>query len=275
VKHSKAYRRLIHLGYSGAVFLVALSFTIATARAQVLDNKGTEFIVAFLPNFTGGSSIELHLTSDVSTNATIQYPVNSPSFNTTVAVNPGSVTIVNLPTDAQSWLSNAVANNAVRITSQNEVVVYLINRLSFTSDAALALPIDTMNTEYIVATYNEAFNQSGFVVVAAFNNTTVMITPSNAADGGHPAGVPFNVVLNRGEGFMVTRPPSDLDGGLTGSIVTSDKPVGVTNGNGCTQVPIGTPACDHIFEVAQPTQSWGSDALAVNHRSQLKLVAVA
>jgi hypothetical protein len=46
--------------------------------------------------------------------------------------------------------------------------------------------------------------------------------------------------------------------------VTADKPVGVTNGNDCTQVPIGVTACDHVFEVAQPTQTWATSALVAN-----------
>jgi len=93
--------------------VLALLLTSTAARGQSLDNKGTDFIFAFLPNSTGDSAVELHLTSDVSTSATVEYPVNSPTFTSTVAVNPGSVTIVSLPTSAaNSWPFGTVANNA-------------------------------------------------------------------------------------------------------------------------------------------------------------------
>ena len=87
-------------------FAVVLAWTLAgsMAQAQGLDNKGTDFILAFLPNKSHRNNIELHLTSNVSTNVTVEYPVNSPTFSTTVAVNPGSVTIVALPVEAATAL---------------------------------------------------------------------------------------------------------------------------------------------------------------------------
>jgi hypothetical protein len=242
----------------------ALAVLMHGAISQAaLDNKGKEFIQSFLPNFSS-PAIQVHLTAEAPTMVTVEYPVNSPTFSTTVAVNPGAVTVVDLPPAAsQGWPTDVVANNAVHLVAPDEFVAYLINRAPFTSDAALALPLDVLNTEYIVSTYNEAFVAAMFVVTAAFDNTVVTITPSNPVQG-HPAGVPYTVLLDRGEGVMVRGTTTGTDGGLAGSIVTADKPVTVTNGNGCTQVPIGTAACDAIFEVAQPTQTWGKDALVVN-----------
>ncbi|PCI42202.1 MAG: hypothetical protein COB51_13270, partial [Moraxellaceae bacterium] len=123
-----------------------------------------------------------------------------------------------------------------------------------------ALPIDTMNTEYLVTDYNPAFFGSQFTVYAAFDNTTVTITPTTDLVG-RAAGVPFDVVLDRGEGYYGRGVSTLITNTLTGTEIVSDLPVGLVNGNGCTQVPLGTTACDHIFEVAQPVQSWGMSAL--------------
>lgn len=41
----------------------------------------------------------------------------------------------------------------------------MINRAQYTSDAALGLPVDTLNTEYIVMTYNEAFLSAQFAEI--------------------------------------------------------------------------------------------------------------
>ena len=245
--------------------LIALCMVFSTALAWgSVDNKGTDFIMAFNRNFSNPTGIELHLASDVSTNVTVHYPVNAPTFNTTVAVNPGAVTIVTLPnTAAQSWTANSVQNNAVRTFADDEFIVYMINRAPATSDAALGLPIDTMNTEYIVMDYNPRFLGAQFNVVAGFDNTTVTITPATALVG-RAAGVPFNVVLNRGEGYYGQGSSTAQANTLTGTIISADRPVGVTNGDGCTQVPTGVTACDHIFEVAQPVASWGMSALVAN-----------
>ena len=233
--------------------------------SAALDNKGTEFILAFIPNFDEAATIELHLTSDTPTDVTVEYPVNSPTFNTTVAVNPGDITIVTLPIGASSaWAADSVQNNAVHAFADEEFVAYLINRRDFSTDAALGLPLDTFNTEYIVATYDAAFIGGEFAVYAGFDNTTVTITPTNDLVG-RSAGVPFDVVLNRGEGYFARSASSaGASGSLAGTLVSADRPVGVVNGNGCTQVPFGTTACDHIFEVAQPVQSWGSTILVSN-----------
>jgi YVTN family beta-propeller protein len=238
--------------------LVAVVAGALPAAASV-DNKGTDFYVAFLTNLVDpGAGVELHLTADAPTTVTVQYPVNSPTFTTSVAVNPGAVTIVSIPSAAaQAWPQGTVANNAVRMSAPGEFVAYLINRAPFSSDAGLALPIDALNTEYVIATYGNGGPE--FAVVAPFDNTHVTITPKSNLTGGFTAGTPFTIQLNRGEGFL-----GASGGDLTGSTVIADRPVSVTNGVRCVNVPQGTAYCDHIFEVAQPVQSWGTRALVTN-----------
>ena len=87
---------------------------MTTATHAALDNKGTDFILSFLPQPLT-ENIELHLTSDVATDVTIEYPVNAPTFSTTVAVAPGTITTVPVPnTASSSWILDLVSNNAVR-----------------------------------------------------------------------------------------------------------------------------------------------------------------
>lgn len=239
----------------------AFSLAAAPASAQI-DNKGREFLMAFLPNTITPLGVELHLTGDVATTVTVQYPALNPTTTLNAQVTPGQVTIVTLPfAAAQQWVENAVGSNLVRAVSEQEFVAYMVNRAGFTSDAAVALPIDALNTEYLVADYNFNIGNAPpeFVVFAAFDDTTVTITPRNAMVG-HAAGVPFNVTLQRGQGFFGTAASASL----TGSTISANRPVGLTNGVECTNVPNAITACDHIFEVAQPVQSWGTRALVAN-----------
>ena len=50
--------------------LLATLLVSATAGAQTIDNKGTEFILAFIPNaFPQPQGIELHIAADTATEA--------------------------------------------------------------------------------------------------------------------------------------------------------------------------------------------------------------
>ncbi len=252
-------------------FAVILCFVFLNLNLKAIDNSGPEFILGFLPNYFGTSTIELHLTSDVATNVTVEYPVNSPTFTQTVAVSPGAVTIVSLPNSLQSsWNSirNVVgANNSVRAfsTDGRSFVCYMINIQTYTSDAALGLPVQSLNTDYIVASYRPLYSDgSSFVITALYDNTNITITPSTNLFGGRTAGVPFNITLNRGQGYYNTGTTAGISGDVTGTIITSDKPIQVTNGEKCTNVPPGYYACDHVFEVAHPIQSWGLSVPVAN-----------
>jgi len=243
------------------------------------DNNGDDFILGFIPNYDNSASLEFHVTSNVATDVTIQYPVNSPSFNETVSVSPGVITTVVVPTSAQTWPSGSVANNAVHAFADKEFTLYMVNKRQYSSDAALGLPVDVLDTDHIVMSYSPS---SEFLVVATEDNTTVTMVSSGSLDshsedtsvmtaplevGGISVSTelkssvlldftPLDVTLNRGEGFLVT------GGDLTGTRVHANKPVSVTNGNRC--VNIGPGACDHIFQVAPPVSSWGTTALVAD-----------
>ncbi len=68
---------------------------------------------------------------------------------------------------------------------------------------------------------------SSFSVVATEDNTLVTIVP--AADiVGHAAGIPFTVVLNKGQVYAAAAVSNLASGHPGGSIVTADKPIAVT-----------------------------------------------
>ena len=240
---------------------LVLMITLASISGA-LDNKGTEFILGFIPNGLGSKNVELQLTGDVATTVNIEYPLG---ITIEIAeVTPGSVTIVDLPVAASVWVADKVTPNLVRATAPDEFVTYMINRQSFSSDAALGLPVDTMNTEYVVMDYDTGPNgRPEFLVYAAFNDTTVTITP-NIALVGREAGTPFEVQLNKGEGYLALSATSSSTDSLTGSIVSASRPVGMTNGHECANIQTDITYCDHIFEVAQPVQTWGIEVGVAN-----------
>lgn len=257
------------LGLGGGLLRCAPDCNLDTGLCDAagfdIDNKGREFFLGFLRNFDAGATAALHLTSDVPTTVNVQYPAVSPSFVQNVAVNPGQVTIVNLPGSSHTgWPPGSVLNNAVRASTAEEFVVYLVNRRPFSTDAGMALPVDALGTSYIVTTYIGLI-RAQFLVVAPFDGTTVTVTPTTSVrlPGATVApGVPHEVTLNRGEGFRGEATFARTD--LTGTLIEADRPIAVINGNVCTNVPINVTFCDHIFEMAHPVRSWGLSALVTN-----------
>lgn len=252
--------------------LLLLAGAAPRLHAQNVDNRGKEFIMSFLPNdfsFRGTQPVtEIHLTGSSITTVTVEYPVNAPSFSETVDINPGEITIVEIPNASSlNWDIGSVDNNAVRAFSDDEFVVYMINRRPVISDAALALPKDALNTQYLVSTYQASEIQQDrgeFGVVAAFDNTTVEITPTKGLQGGYPAGIPFTIMLNKGEGFLGQSTTNGTGGDLTGTFIEASRPVSVSNGNLCGTVPPATNYCDHLFEFAHPLQTWGRTIPVMN-----------
>lgn len=263
---SKRFKAL--KGLNPLIWLItSFCFTFSTnSLAQQVDNKGTEFIISFTANFDGTGNVELHLTGDIPTEVTINYPMNSPTFIATENIIPGTVTIVQIPIAANnnSNFPDTIQDNAIHATAANEFVVYTVNRRPQSSDAALALPVDTMNTRYLVSSFNPRARGSQFAVYASQDNTEVTINPVNNMVG-RPANIPFMITLNRGQVYYGrSEATTGANGSLMGTSIIATRPVGVTNGNVCTHVPDNITACDHIYEVAQPVQSWGLSASAAN-----------
>jgi hypothetical protein len=263
------------LGLGAGILRCAPDCNLDTSQCAtanfVIDNKGREFFVGLMPNPLGAVTASVQLTSDVPTAVTVQYPVNTPSFQQTVQVMPGQVTVVNLPSGTHAgWNSGQVRNNAVRLSASDDFVTYLVNRAPFTSDAGMALPVDALGTSYIVTTYRGSQINGGdraqFLVIAPFDNTAVTITPAASVlmppGVAAPPNVPFQMTLNRGQGFRAEARLFATD--LTGSLIEANRPVAVLNGSLCANVPATTAFCDHIFEVAHPVASWGTQALVAN-----------
>ncbi len=245
--------------------LTLLSFGV---HAQSPDSKGTDFWITFPGNYTAGA-LTLFISGDESTTGTVAAP--GTGFSTTFSVTPGLVTSVVLPTGSLELnLSNTVEKKGIHITAGKEVTVYGLNRVTATTDAFLALPTDILGTSYINLGYQNTnvVNSTQFAIVATQNSTTVTITPTVTTNG-RTAGVPYNITLNQGETYLLRNTdasPSDL----SGSIITSNKPIAVFGGMQCANIPLGYYACDHIVEELTPTTAWGKNFISVPLKTRTK-----
>jgi hypothetical protein len=242
--------------------LLCMGFFASVGFAQNKDTKGTDFWIAFPENFSSSPVLSLFISGDENTTGTVSVP--GISFTQNFSVTSGNITTVVIPASAQTSANNSIANRGIRITAAKEVTVYALNRIQFTTDAFLALPLDILGTEYIISTYRNVgiVNGTQLTVVGTQDNTVVNITLSSAGDG-RPAGVPFQVNLNAGQVYQI-RNTSSSSADLTGSIIFSDKPVAVFGSHQCANIPDNaTIACDHIVEQLPPVSTWGQNFITV------------
>lgn len=250
----------------GLMAVLATLFTTAPAAgAAAPTSAGTEFWIGFTANVADVNVNTLYIAGTQATTGTVELP--GMGFTKSFSVTPGTVTTVAMPAKSSIEAADGVERRAVHVTAGAPVSVYGLNHFGASSDAFLALPVDVLGTDYLNLGWRSADSTGNFFgtqlgVVASADGTTVTVTPSQAV-GGHAAGVPFTVQLDRGDMYQL-RNEADPDGDLTGSRVTADKPVAVFGGSRISDSPSKFDyAGDHHVEQMPPTSAWGKAFLTV------------
>ena len=184
--------------------------------------------------------------------ATIEVPFLNRLLNYTLK--PNATNTINLPSSVR-MASNDVKRQGIRITSNKHISVYGANWLNRSSDGFLGLPVSGLGTNYIVLSYSVSVTQSQFMVVATANNTRVTIQTNNKmffSSSTFESGETITLTLNDLESAHFG---SFLD--LTGTRVSSNKPVAVFSGVNCAVVPAGKSFCDHLVVQLPPVNEWG------------------
>ncbi|HVV82537.1 MAG TPA: IgGFc-binding protein [Kofleriaceae bacterium] len=171
-------------------------------------------------------------------------------------------------------LGASAIKGAYHLRSNQPVTVYQFNPLDYTlpgapsnsysNDASLLFPSNAWRNDYYVASYpvltdGFVFWPSLMAVTAYQDGTQVSIeTRSDTpAAGGAPAfssRTPQMVTLNAGD--VIELASTMNPGDLTGSHVTSNKPISVIGGHYCAYVPdLNWGYCDHMEETMLPTDA--------------------
>lgn len=226
---------------------------------------GDEFIITFMANYQDPAAISLFISSEVLTNGVVE--VAAISFSQPFTAVPGAITTINLPSGTELWTSDVVeVGAAVRIAADNDVRVYGLNRIPWTTDAYTALPVSSLGQQYTALSYwtgyladgSESPSHRGSLAIAATEDgTTVTITPSQTV-GMRPAGVPYTITMNRYDAYQLLGSPD-----LTGTVIESNAPIAVFGGHQCASVPPDYAFCDHLVEQIPAVGMWGTEALAI------------
>ncbi len=233
------------------------------------DHLGTDFWVTFPRNSDGSSATNsLTIAAPRPTSGTVSYPGGSSDFAVTV----GLSTTVSLPSSLMldAATTTSPQSKAVHITALDEVSVVVVDSQSASVGDYLALPTDVAGTEHIVlgwpALKSQAGFESQFAVVATSDDTQVTYTPKATTRAGVTAGTSTSASLNKGDVLAV----SSTVGDLSGTPVSSTKPVGVIAGNACANVPtVQTDFCDLVIEQIPPTSTWGTSFYTVPLKTRL------
>ena len=227
-------------------------------QSELPDNSGREFWLAFPINHDASVDPILFITGRAATTGTVTVP--GLGFTQDFSVTPGDVTSVAVPQAVNIPDSDVVGDLGIHVIAAEEVAVYGLNRIQYTTDAYLGLPVDVLGTSYMVLQYT-ASHPEGFAVVATADATTVVITPTVTV-GVRAAGIPYTITMNVGQTYQLQNSASTLPG-LSGTAIRSDKPIGVYGAVACALIPLGYGACDHIVQQLPPTTSWGKAFVTV------------
>jgi PKD repeat protein len=235
---------------------VSVIVMLATPPANVLDSKGRDFWLTFGTNL-GTPVLSLFVTGDRSTTGTLAGTY--PDLPSPFAVHAGDVTTIGVPTAAAldpdgGNAVRIVPDSALHLTAADEVSVYGLNLVTYTTDAYLGLPTDVLGTDYLALGWGNGtprfdWNESELSVVAMADGTDVTLTP--------PGGSATTYHLDAGD-VLVDHDRAD-GGDVTGTAIHATHRVAVVGGNQCANIPTTAGFCDHVVEEIPPVSTWGRE----------------
>ncbi|MFY8126756.1 MAG: PKD domain-containing protein [Chitinophagaceae bacterium] len=262
-----------------AFIILLSSFTFSFS--QDFSNKGKEFWITYshhirmLQPSAVAEAMQLYITSDVSTTGLVE--IASVGFSQAFTVTANQITVVNIPRTA-ALTDEGQYNHGIKVTAQNNVVVYSFIYVNAISGATLCLPTTVLGREYYCLNYDQLSNEpndsySYFNVVATEDNTQVEIKPTALTKSGRAANTAFTVTLNKGQAYQVLS-KSDLTGSTIKSISSGTggcKKIAVFCGSGKISIGCNAPATgssDNLYQQMYPTSAWGKQYVTVPTTNQ-------
>lgn len=228
------------------------------------DTGGKEFIVVYLQNVVeqpNNDDLQLFVTT---VNSNVQVSVTSPKYTESWAPNIDQAVpaneVVKFGIDYRLRLNeNAKESKAILVQSNEDIIVYGVNMERFSSDGFLAIPTDSLSTEYYTVSYTPATTNCVFGIAGILDGSrvTIRLPPNQPAiqipynGWTYASGDTITITLDRYDTFQVVS-----KGDLTGTRIISSNPIAVFSGNVRTSTD-GKNSRDHLVEQIPPISSWG------------------
>lgn len=259
---------------------------IDTLAPRVISSfEGTHFKVAFMQNeieIFNAKLLRIFMASKKRANVVVTQPNG---VVTTYIIQPNSVQTLTVQDAFELRVSEIAIPLSVDIRSDVPITVYALNSDRLTSDGFSSFPISFWDTSYrVISSPNDAYTfdpdvnaaenafrttirPSQFLIIAAEDNTQITIVPKANTKGGMIANQQSTIFLNEGECYLVQSSSQVVGAGdLSGTLINSDKPIGVIGGHVRTSVPqfIGDrDSKDHLVEMMPPLNTWGNEYVSV------------
>ncbi|MBI5325249.1 MAG: hypothetical protein HZB41_08265 [Ignavibacteriae bacterium] len=266
--------------------VVLLLFVCLSANAEERSSyEGTHFFIGFMENEieinTRGLTLQIFITTSMTAEIKVRIPGQTEGL---YKIKPKEVFHLDIPSELENRYSELSLKKSIEIISDVPITIYAFNSQYTTSDSYAAIPVNYWGKEYVIISmpndqYKTQYDpndldssyikprSSEFMIMAAFDNTTVEFQPKAITRGGKQINTKYSLTLNKGDCYLVQ---SYLAGrgyaDLTGTIVRSDKPIGVLSGHVRTAIPQNdwpSNDKDHLCEMLMPTSAWGKEFVSV------------
>lgn len=290
--------------------LLLLSIALALDAQELPDSKGKDFWFCYMPNYHNGGldnsiarqrdSVFVFIAAEKPTTVTLEfapYDGRLPQRLTQRITNPQQMLIIGM----SFWGVELIGVNgggyvvpqqrrhtqqpvpySFHLTSDEDVTIYAMNHAEKTSDAFLVLPTDALGKDYLVMSYNADVYSTGlgrdfsstpsqFAIVATEDSTLVEIVHLTAPTVDGPVN---QVLLQRGEVYLVQSQTSSDYYDLTGTRVRSNRPIAMFGGHQRVRLPLGDrfrdrgayiSSRDCLIEQMPSVNTWGRSILLVPH----------
>ena len=236
---------------------------------------GSEYYIGFIPLFGFPPSLTVLSSIEKSINYTLEAPVTELYEAGTII--PNVVNTINLPNTLSgvSRYSPFCRNNSFKEgiylqASRDEITVIGTIRedeIEFNFDTFFAIPIKDfciVEYTYYAVSVDTFVAADGSIVIVGTANQTMMhisvpifavIKPNNFDDW-EPLepGTLYNFTIQRLDIVYIAAFTTDL----TGTKVTTNKPISLFSGHECAFIPYSVFSCDHLAEQVPPTELWGN-----------------
>lgn len=223
-----------------SLFLFVLFFSTQKAEAQ--QDTVFWFAAPEVSASVGDTPIFLRfMTYDSPSDVTVSLPANGGFTPIVLSIPANSVDSINLTSflaQIESPAGDVVSNNGIRIIATEIVSAFYELRSGGNKEIFTLKGEKSLGTNFYTPFQKNWDNASttpasfsSIDVVASEDNTTVLITPRTSVIG-HVQGTTYSIVLNEGETYSARDMNITASSSLSGSIISSDKPIALTVFNG-------------------------------------------
>ncbi|MFO7977256.1 MAG: PKD domain-containing protein [Bacteroidales bacterium] len=220
------------------------------------------------------------------TDIIVSMPDNPAFAPITITLDPNSAESIDLTDfieDIWNFPVDQVNNRGILITSTNLITCYYEIGTYWNTDIFSLKGRNALGTDFYVPFQNHFANgnyvdqpYSKIDIVATQNNTSVTFTPSRFAHPDKPQGLPFTIVLNKGQTYSLA--PGDILSGpypregqlpenrLAGTRVQADKPIAITSSDDSVDAGPYDTCRDIIGDQIVPVSVIGTEYIAMRGR---------